>query len=125
MRYALVITGPVYGTQNATSAWMFAKALLNAEHSITSIFFYQDAVSNANRLTSPANDEHNLIDEWVKLSREENIALNICVSAALRRGIVDKDHAQAGLYNFHPHFNFSGLGELATSLLTCERVIQF
>jgi len=125
MRYALVITGPAYGTQNATSAWMFAKALLKAKHSITSIFFYQEAVSNANKLTSPASDEHDLIEEWVKLSRDENIPLNICVSAALRRGVVDQDHAQAGQYNFHPRFNFSGLGELATSLLTCERVIQF
>lgn len=125
MRYALLITGPAYGTQNATSAWMFAKALLKAGHSIISIFFYQEAVNNANRLTSPASDEHNLINEWVKLSREENIALNICVSAALRRGVVDQDHAQDGLYNFHPQFNFSGLGELATSLLTCERVVQF
>ncbi|WKX26666.1 sulfurtransferase complex subunit TusD [Tatumella ptyseos] len=125
MRYALIITGPAYGTQNATSAWMFAKALLQAEHTIASVFFYQEAVSNANMLTSPANDEHNLIEEWVKLSREENIALNICVSAALRRGVVDQEHAQAGLYNFHPQFNFSGLGELAISLLTCERVIQF
>lgn len=125
MRYALVITGPVYGTQNATSAWMFAKALLKADHIIDSIFFYQEAVSNANMLTSPANDEHNLVEEWIKLSIEENINLNICVSAALRRGVIDQEHAREGMYNFHPQFNFSGLGALATSLLTCDRVIQF
>ncbi|WP_241608277.1 sulfurtransferase complex subunit TusD [Rosenbergiella australiborealis] len=125
MRYAIVVTGPAYGTQNATSAWMFAKALLEAQHSIDSIFFYQDAVSNANSLTSPASDEHDLVKEWVKLSKENKIELNICVSAALRRGMVDSEHACEGMYNVHPSFNFSGLGSLAKAMLTCDRTVQF
>ncbi len=106
MRYAIIVTGPVYGSQKATSAWMFAKALLRANHTIASIFFHQDAVSNANMLVSPASDELNLVEEWVKLSRTENIELNICVSAALRRGVLDQEHAREGMHSFHPQFTF-------------------
>ena len=125
MRYALVVTGPVYGNQKSTSAWMFAKALLEARHTIESIFFHQDAVSNASAFISPASDEHDLAAEWVRLSVEENIPLNICVSAALRRGIIDREQTSQEMYNLHPQFNLTGLGSLATSLLTCDRVVQF
>ncbi len=39
MRYALLVTGPAYGTQQATSALLFANALLAAGHQLESVFF--------------------------------------------------------------------------------------
>ncbi len=122
MRYILLVTGPSYGTQNATSAWKFATALLKAQHHIDSIFFYQEGVTNANQLISLASDEHSLIDAWSELSQTHKIELNICVSAALRRGVTDE---QDGTTNLHPSFNLAGLGALAQGLLTCDRVVQF
>lgn len=125
MRYALLVTGPGYGTQNATSAWMFAKTLLNAGHQLDSVFFYQEGVTNANQLVSAASDEHALIDAWVKLSVENNVALNICVSAALRRGVTDMQKVGAEKANLHAYFSLAGLGALAQVMLTCDRVVQF
>lgn len=32
MRFALTVTGPAYGTQQASSAWQFAQAVLQEGH---------------------------------------------------------------------------------------------
>lgn len=52
MRFALMVTGPAYGTQQASSALQFAHALLDAGHELASVFFYREGVYNANQFTS-------------------------------------------------------------------------
>ncbi|ECG8589738.1 sulfurtransferase complex subunit TusD [Salmonella enterica subsp. salamae] len=128
MRYALMVTGPAYGTQQASSALQFAHALLNEGHELASVFFYREGVYNANLLTSPANDEYDLVRAWQALHTQHGVALNICVAAALRRGIIDDtEAARLGLpsANLQPGFTLSGLGALAEASLTCDRVVQF
>ncbi|MGL4858354.1 MAG: sulfurtransferase complex subunit TusD [Enterobacteriaceae bacterium] len=128
MRYALLVTGPAYGTQQAASALLFARALLAAGHQLDSIFFYREGVSNGNQLTSPANDEYDMVRAWAVLSSQYQIALNICVAAALRRGVVDSaeaTHQQLSGANLHPAFTLSGLGALAEAALSCDRVVTF
>lgn len=128
MRFAIVVTGPAYGTQQASSALQFAQAVLNEGHELSSIFFYQDGVYNANMLTSPASDEFDVVRAWQQLNQTQGVTLNICVAAALRRGIVDEtESARLGLAaaNLQPGFILSGLGALAEASLTCDRVVQF
>lgn len=52
MRFALMVTGPAYGTQQSSSAWQFANALLAEGHELASVFFYREGVYNANQLTA-------------------------------------------------------------------------
>lgn len=128
MRFAIVVTGPAYGTQQASSALQFALAVLNEGHELSSVFFYQDGVYNANMLTSPASDEFDVVRAWQHLNQTQGVTLNICVAAALRRGIVDEtESARLGLAaaNLQPGFILSGLGALAEASLTCDRVVQF
>lgn len=128
MRFALMVTGPAYGTQQASTAWQFAQALLAAGHELASVFFYREGVSNANQFTAPASDEFDLVRAWQKLHLEHRVELHICVAAALRRGVTDESEAQrAGLVgaNLQPGFILSGLGALAEAALTCDRVVQF
>ncbi|MCD3068929.1 hypothetical protein GFJ91_18795, partial [Salmonella enterica subsp. enterica serovar Enteritidis] len=54
MRYAIMVTGPAYGTQQASSALQFAHALLNEGHELASVFFYREGVYNANLQTTLA-----------------------------------------------------------------------
>ncbi|MEI7196353.1 sulfurtransferase complex subunit TusD [Pectobacterium versatile] len=128
LSYCLLVTGPAYGTQQASSALQFAQVLLAEGHRLKSVFFYREGVLNANQLTSPANDEFDLVRAWQKLGEMHQVALNVCVAAALRRGVTDAQQATqlnlAGA-NLQPGFVLSGLGELAQSVLTCDRVIQF
>ena len=128
MRYTLMVTGPAYGTQQATSAYLFARALLTAGHKLESVFFYREGVLNANQLTAPASDEFDLVRAWQALHQEQGVALNICVAAALRRGVSDAQEAarlQLAGSNLQPGFTLSGLGALAEAALGCERMVQF
>ncbi|MDY1038024.1 sulfurtransferase complex subunit TusD [Lelliottia sp. CFBP8978] len=128
MRFALMVTGPAYGTQQASSALQFAEALLAAGHQLSSVFFYREGVYNANQLTSPASDEYDLVRGWQALNDKHGVELHICVAAALRRGVTDKTEAERlGLAaaNLQPGFSLSGLGALAQAALTCDRMVQF
>lgn len=128
MRFALMVTGPAYGTQQASSALQFAKAALAEGHEIACVFFYREGVYNANQLTTPASDEFDLVRAWQSLHDENGVALHICVAAALRRGVTDETEArQLGLptFNLQPGFSLSGLGSLAEAALTCDRMVQF
>lgn len=128
MRYTLLVTGPAYGTQQASSAWLFAQALLAEGHELESVFFYSEGVLNASALTSPASDEFNLTQAWQQLHRDRGVALNICVAAALRRGIVDPQEAKNQALpaaNLAEGFQLSGLGALAEAALSSERMVQF
>jgi len=128
MRFALMVTGPAYGTQQASSALLFAQAVLAEGHELACVFFYREGVYNANQLTSPASDEFDLVRAWTSLHEQHGVALHICVAAALRRGITDeKEAAQLGLsgFNLQPGFSLSGLGALAEAALTCDRTVQF
>ncbi|MFO3906612.1 sulfurtransferase complex subunit TusD [Enterobacter hormaechei] len=128
MRFALMVTGPAYGTQQASSALQFARALLAAGHELVSVFFYREGVYNANQLTSPASDEFDLVRAWQALHEQHGVELHICVAAALRRGVSDANEAQRlGLpaANLNDGFSLSGLGALAQAALTCDRMVQF
>lgn len=128
LRFALLVTGPCYGTQGAADAWRFACALLELGHVIDSVFFYQEGVHNGNRLVQPASDEFDLHRAWVALAEQHGLTLDLCVAAALRRGLCDDTGAaEAGLDsgNVATPFRLSGLGALAQAALTADRVVQF
>lgn len=128
MRFLLMVTGPAYGTQQASSALQFAKELITQGHQLACVFFYCEGVYNASQLSAPASDEVNLVHEWHQLQLQYGVALHICIAAALRRGVTDTAQAQrlqlAGA-NLQDGFVLSGLGELTQAALSCERVVQF
>ncbi|MNH37717.1 Sulfurtransferase TusD [compost metagenome] len=62
------------------------------------------------------------------MHQEHDVALHICVAAALRRGVNDESEAKRlGLpaANLNDGFSLSGLGALAQAALTCDRMVQF
>lgn len=122
LNYTVVVMGPAYGTQAATTAYQFVSSLVSTSvttsHRIEAVFFYYDGVYNANQFTDPANDEFDLVSAWQQLAKQHNIKLALCVSAALRRGIIENK-------NIAEHFQLSGLSELSESLSKSDRVIEF
>ncbi|PJC85740.1 sulfurtransferase complex subunit TusD [Vibrio sp. HA2012] len=128
LNYTLLVTGSVYGSQSARNAYGFACALLEKGHKLTSVFFYQDGVSNGSDLVIPANDEFDLTQAWQKLALEHGVSLETCVAAALRRGVLSKQEAEQhnrDHHNLAHGFEQVGLGSLAEALLTQDRVVQF
>ncbi|GAL23520.1 sulfurtransferase complex subunit TusD [Vibrio sp. SCSIO 43140] len=128
LTYSLVVNGSVYGSQSARNAYQFANALIAKGHKLVSVFFYQDGVHNASRLTVPANDEFDLVSAWQALSNEHGVRLETCVAASLRRGVLGSDEAsqhQRDADNLASGFEQAGLGSLASAMLTQDRVVQF
>jgi tRNA 2-thiouridine synthesizing protein D len=128
LTYTLVVNGPVYGSQSARSAYQFAKALIEQGHTLVSVFFYQDGVTNGSTLSVPANDEFDLSKAWQTLAQEHDVRLETCVAAALRRGVISEEEANLhGLLqnNLAEGFVQAGLGSLAEAMLTQDRVVQF
>ena len=127
-KFSVVVTGSPYGSQSASSAYQFCAAATLAGHQIVGVFFYQEGVLNANQLVSPATDEINLPDLWATLASQYQFPLEVCVSAALRRGVVDQQEAaqlDLSQFNLKPPFVLSGLGQLAELSAGCERLVQF
>jgi len=128
IKFSIVVTGAPYGSQGASSAYQFCRAALEAGHQISGVFFYQEGVLNASQLVSPPSDEVNLAKLWAALATDFRFPLEVCVSAALRRGIVDQQEAQQlslTQFNLQVPFVLSGLGQLAELSANCDRLVQF
>ncbi|ADP67991.1 sulfur transfer complex subunit TusD [Buchnera aphidicola str. JF98 (Acyrthosiphon pisum)] len=128
MNYTILVTGPPYGTQNSSTAFLFCQSLLKTKHILHSVFFYCDGVLNANNMTTPAIDEFNLINAWQELNKKHQVKLYVCNSAALRRGVIEDEklfNMNVKKGNLALSFQLSGLIELAKSIKICDRIIQF
>ncbi|WP_413701146.1 sulfurtransferase complex subunit TusD [Psychromonas sp. KJ10-10] len=127
-KFAVIVSGAPYGTQGASSAYQFCANAVKAGHEIVGVFFYQEGVLNASMLVSPASDEINLTELWVALATQYQFPLEVCVSAALRRGIVNEEEAQQlslHQFNLKAPFLLSGLGQLAELSAKSDRLVQF
>ena len=120
-------TGP-YQHQAADTAYHFTRAALAKGHEISRVFFYHDGVNNGTRLTTPPQDDRNIVDRWSALAEEHGLDLVVCVAAAQRRGIVDESEAARhgkDANNIAPGFRISGLGQLVEAGIESDRVVVF
>ena len=117
MKFGILVNEGPFTHQASDSAYRFAVAALARGHEIYRVFFYNDGVYNANRLSEPQSDDRNLVALWSKLGKENNIDLVVCVAAALRRGIKD-EVLQDG-------FRISGLGQLVEAGIQADRLVVF
>jgi len=128
MKFGILVSEGPYTHQAADSAYQFAKAALEKGHEIFRIFFYHDGVNNGTRLTTPPQDDRNIVARWSELAEKHNIDLVVCVAAAQRRGIADADEAKRNgkdADNIAPGFRISGLGQLIEAGIQCDRLVTF
>ncbi|GAF59815.1 LOW QUALITY PROTEIN: tRNA 5-methylaminomethyl-2-thiouridine synthase TusD [Psychrobacter sp. JCM 18902] len=92
------------------------------------VFFYGDAAHTANGLRCQSADQINLTKEWQTLAEQFQLALPVCVSTALSRGISDTDNSkrhQLNGDNLATGFSLVGLSELAMMMQGDCRLMQF
>lgn len=125
--FSILITSPPFDSQGQYSAYRFCLAALENKQKVRQIFFYQSAVLVANKLITPHSDELNIQQKWIDLNKRFEIPLNICITAANRRGIIDTQDARhrSQESNLLENFNSVGLGELFSVTTESERLIQF
>ncbi|GIU52814.1 MULTISPECIES: sulfurtransferase complex subunit TusD [Shewanella] len=127
-KFIIQVNGTVYGSTASFRALRFTESVLSLGHQVTSVFFYQDGVTNSSKLISPASDEHDLHLAWSRLATEHNLNLVNCVSAALRRGVLSDQDAKENrkeTSNASKQFVMGGLGELVTNIEQSDRLICF
>lgn len=128
MQFALQINAGPYQHQASDTAYQFAKAALAKGHQVVRVFFYQDGVNNATRLTTPPQDDRHVVDRWAELAEAYDVDLVVCVAAAQRRGILDQAMASRNgtdAANLHPRFRISGLGQLIEAAIQSDRLVVF
>ncbi|MDK9724281.1 MAG: sulfurtransferase complex subunit TusD [Sterolibacteriaceae bacterium MAG5] len=128
MKFSVLINEGPYTHQASDSAYQFTKAALAKGHEIFRVFFYHDGVNNATRLTTPPQDDRNIVNRWSKLAEEHKLDLVVCVAAAQRRGIVDEGEAKRNgkdATNLAPGFRISGLGQLIEAGIQSDRTVVF
>lgn len=117
MKFGLLINEGPYNHQAADTAYHFARAALAKGHRIQRVFFYNDGVNNASKLTEPPQDDRHIVNRWTQLARDNGIDLVVCVAAGLRRGLVED--------NLAPGFRISGLGQLVEAGIDSDRLVVF
>ncbi len=128
MKFAILVNEGPYTHQASDTAYQFAKAVLAKGHEIFRVFFYHDGVNNATRLTTPPQDDRNIVNRWSKLAEEHNLDMVVCVAAAQRRGIVDEGEMKRNgkdATNLAPGFRISGLGQLIEAGIQADRLVVF
>ncbi len=128
MKFAILVNEGPYTHQSSDSAYLFTKAVLEKGHEVFRVFFYHDGVNNSTRLTTPPQDDRNIVNRWSKLATDHNLDMVVCVAAAQRRGIVDegemKRHGKDAT-NLAPGFRISGLGQLIEAGIEADRLVVF
>ena len=128
MKLAIQINEGPYTHQASDTAYHFTKAALAKGHEIFRVFFYPDWVNNATRLTTPPQDDRNIVSRWSKLAEEHKLDMVVCVAAAQRRGIVDEGEMKRNgkdATNLAPGFRISGLGQLIEAGIEADRTVVF
>ena len=128
MKFSIVIYAAPYSAESAATALRFAQSLIEQGHELYRLFFFGDGVHNASKLTVVAQDEINLQQQWSKLIEEHDIDSVICVSSALRRGVLDQteaDRHELGTACAYESSEVAGLGQLVDAARYSDRVVNF
>ena len=126
--FTLLVSKAPFDKQEPYSAYRFAKAVLMAGHQLNGVFFYQSGVANSNSFQSGHSDEINMYQLWCELATQYQVPLQVCVTAANRRGVINNEDAQdrdLSHFNLSAPFTEVGLGELVALLNSSDRLVQF
>ena len=102
----------------------FCLESLRQGHEIIRVFFYGDGVMHAIEQLNPEDEQP--IVKWSDIANL-GVDLCVCVSAALRRGVLDTEHGERHSLNptLRAGFRLGSLAELAESYHACSRRVHF
>lgn len=118
--FTIMVSKSPFDSRNAENALVFCNAAIEQGHKISQVFFYQSGVHNASSLLSPNNDEVHVYKKWLKLFNDYSVPLNVCVTAASRRGVLN----EGAVSNLKSPFTQVGLSAYFESLASDNVSIQ-
>lgn len=128
MNYALlVLASPAAGSGSVTAA-RFAEAALARGHRILRVFFLDEGAANGMATAVSPQGELDPVGLWAQLAERHGLELVLCVSSALKRGLLDASEAsryEREASTVHPAFTIGGLGLLVDATARADRVLTF
>jgi tRNA 2-thiouridine synthesizing protein D len=128
MIYSLLVLSSPCSGQGSATAVQFAQAVMERGHQIHHIFFLDEGTLAGAAATVTPQDETNSVELWASFGNRHNIELLLCVSSALKRGLVNAAEAQRyekEAATVHRAFEIAGLGQLIDATFTSDRMITF
>ena len=128
MKYSLVVHSSPTAGQGALTAARFARAAIDRGHQVLRVFFLDEGTRTGSSVTVMPQDEPDRLQPWVELAREHGVDLVLCISSALRQGMLDEEEAsrhERQAVTVHPAFSVSGLGHLVDATTSSDRVLTF
>jgi tRNA 2-thiouridine synthesizing protein D len=123
----LVLSSPVSGHGSRTAA-EFARCVLARGHSIRRVFFLDAGTLASSGISVFAQDELDPVQLWVALAEQHAVELVICISSALKYGMLDQAEAnrhERPSPTMNPMFTVAGLGQLVDACAHSDRLITF
>lgn len=128
MIYSLVVLATPVSGHSSRHALEFARSLLGRGHAIHRVFFLDaGTVTSANSLVV-AQDETDPVTPWTELAKQHAVELVVCVTSALRYGMLDEAEAQRyerPVATINDDFIIAGLGDLVDACANADRVVTF
>jgi len=128
MNYALLVMSSPFSGQGAMTAARFARCVLARGHNISRVFFLDAGTTNGAAAAVSPQDEENRLQPWVELAEQHELELILCISSALRYGMLDDTEAnrhEKSSATIHPAFTVSGLGQLVDASAGADRLVTF
>ncbi|NNB67967.1 sulfurtransferase complex subunit TusD [Pseudomonas fluorescens] len=127
MKFAIALFSAAHAP-SSRRALLFAQAALAGGHEIVRLFFYQDGVYSASTNSVAPQDEQDIARQWREFVSAHQLDGVVCIAAALRRGVLNKEEAtryQRNAVNLDAPWALSGLGQLHDAAQAADRLICF
>ncbi len=128
MIYSLLILSSPLSGHTSRTAVEFAHCLIGRGHTLKRVFFLDAGTLNSSSNCIFPQDEADPIQAWEALAMQRGVELIICVSSALRHGMLDASEAkrhERGQSTIRTAFTVSGLGQLIDACASSDRLITF
>lgn len=123
----LVLSSPVSG-HGSRAAAEFARCAIARGHSLHRVFFLDAGTVTSSRSSVFPQGETDPVLAWQELHTQHAVELVICISSALKYGMLDDTEAarhERASATIHPAFTVSGLGQLVDACAHSDRLITF
>ncbi|TGD73632.1 sulfurtransferase complex subunit TusD [Mangrovimicrobium sediminis] len=128
MIYTLLVLSSPGAGHGARTAADFALTAIGRGHTINRVFFLDEGVDAGCAAVVYPQDESTPLDNWAALAEEHAVELVLCISSALKRGLLDSSEAQRydkPAATVHPAFSIGGLGQLIEAAAGADRLMTF
>lgn len=123
----LVMSSPASG-HGARTAAAFARAVVDRGHKINRVFFLDEGTTTGSGVAVFPQDEADRLQPWLDLAGQHGVELVLCISSALKRGMLDTteaDRYEKAAATAHPAFVISGLGQMIDATAGADRLVTF